>query len=258
MGRPVLDSDVAALVDAVLGETRTAVRELGCAAGSPDLGFLVTPGRLVAMFADAADALEVVSGMPDAWLDYRFRLVGRYPALQIATPAGPATVRIPAWQGIDRAGLKTGALWARVEDPVAITVNGVNVALTPHSPDGPQPFEFAAATTSLAPVQIVVPGAQVRPYAIEQDEQAGSEPALWVAPGSYMLDGLIVDAHGGGRFLGRVVPDRGRLRLGREPRQRAAARRPRRPSGLGPGTRLVAYLEAWERHITAIEDPGLL
>ena len=34
---------------------------------------------------------------------------------------------------------------------------------------------------------------------------------------------------------GRVVPDRGRLRLGREPRQRAAARRPRRPVGSRAG-----------------------
>ncbi len=29
------------------------------------------------------------------------------------------------------------------------------------------------------------------------------------------------------------------------------------PAGLAAGTRLVAYLETWERHITAVEDPGI-
>ena len=259
MARPVLDSDVAGLVDAVLGEVRTTARELGCAAGSSDLGFLVTPGRLVAMFAEAADALQVVNGAPDAWLDYRFRLADRYPALQIATPAGPATVRIPALQGIDPAGLKSGALWARVEDPVVIVVNGVSVALAPHSPDDPQRVEFAAAASSLAPVEILVPAnAQVWLFALEQDEQAGSEPALWVAPGSYMLDGLIVDAHGGGRFPAVSFPTAAGFGWDESPGSGPPLDGLVAPTGLGAGTRLVAYLEAWERHITAIEDPGLL
>src|SRR3954447_22932190 len=69
-GRPLLDSDVAALVDATLGEVRDVARGLGCAAGSPDLGFLVTPGRLISVFAQAR---VQATGTVDAWLDYRHR-----------------------------------------------------------------------------------------------------------------------------------------------------------------------------------------
>jgi len=81
MGRPVLDSDVASLVDAVLGEVRATARGTGCAAGSPDYGFLVTPGRLLSVFALAADRVRATQGTPDAWIDYRYRFADRYPAL---------------------------------------------------------------------------------------------------------------------------------------------------------------------------------
>src|SRR5215218_7838218 len=77
MGRPLLDSDVASMVDAVLGQVRATTRGLSCAAGSPDLGFLVTPGRLLTVFAEAADHLTA-QGEPDVWIDYRYRYAGRY------------------------------------------------------------------------------------------------------------------------------------------------------------------------------------
>ena len=98
MGRPVLDSDVAAMVDAVLGEVRTTTRGLGCAAGSPDLGFLVTPGRLLAIFAESHDALTVTQGTPDAWLDYRHRFADRYPALHLAARGAATRVSLPLLQ----------------------------------------------------------------------------------------------------------------------------------------------------------------
>src|SRR5829696_1908467 len=83
MGRPVLDSDVAAAVDATLGQVRALGRGVGCAAGSPDLGFLVTPGRLLAVFAEAAGRVEAAGGAPDIWIDYRYRYLERYPALNV-------------------------------------------------------------------------------------------------------------------------------------------------------------------------------
>src|SRR6266511_785901 len=94
MGRPVLDSDVASLVDALLGEVRATTRGLSCAAASPDLGFLVTPGRLLAIFAEAVDELAVTDGTPDAWLDYRFRFLDRYPALYLGAGGGSAGVTL--------------------------------------------------------------------------------------------------------------------------------------------------------------------
>jgi hypothetical protein len=103
MGRPVLDSDHASMVDAVLGEVRSATRGLSCAAGSPDLGFLVTPGRLLTVFAEAQDRLTVTQGTPDAWIDYRFRFAGRYPALHLAATGGPARVTLPLLQPLELA-----------------------------------------------------------------------------------------------------------------------------------------------------------
>ena len=81
MGRPVLDSDVAASVDAVLGDIRATARSAGCADASADLGFLVTPGRLLVLFADAVDGLTVTQGSPNAWLDYRYRYAGPLPGV---------------------------------------------------------------------------------------------------------------------------------------------------------------------------------
>src|SRR3954470_10317984 len=145
-GRPLLDSDVAASVDALLGEARTVTRTLGCAAGSSDLGFLVTPGRLITVFAEAAARLQA-TGAVDAWLDYRHRYLGRYPALQLATGATAATVALPALQPLSTTtGPPRAALWARVEAPETITVNGVSVPLSPASPDEPVRFEFATGS----------------------------------------------------------------------------------------------------------------
>src|SRR5262249_31157459 len=149
---PLLDSDVAASVDALLGEVRTATRTLGCAAGSSDLGYLVTPGRLIAVFAEAAARLQA-TGAVNAWLDYRHRYLGRYPALQLATAGTSATVTLPALQGLSATtGPPRAALWARVEAPETITVNGVSVALSPTSPDEPVRYEFATGAQTLSTI----------------------------------------------------------------------------------------------------------
>src|SRR6266508_6255479 len=177
MGRPVLDSDVAALVDAVLGEVRATTRGLSCAAGSPDLGFLVTPGRLLSILAEATDGLRVTGGAPDAWIDYRYRYAARYPALYLAAPGAPATVTLPLLQPLDvGAGPARAALWARVEDPTTIHVNGIAVNLAPDSPDAPQRVEFATGGATLHPLEIqLAADAEVWLFLLEQDESAGSE-----------------------------------------------------------------------------------
>jgi hypothetical protein len=165
MGRPVLDSDVAAMVDAVLGEVRSATRGLGCAAGSPDLGFLVTPGRLLSMFAEAAGDLTV-QGTPDVWLDYRFRYAERYPALHVAAGGAAARVTLPLMQPLDPDGPGRVALRARVEAPMTIRVNGIPVALAP----GAQRFEFATGGASLDPLEIALDaGGEAWFFLLEQD-----------------------------------------------------------------------------------------
>ncbi|MBD0330883.1 MAG: hypothetical protein ICV64_12365 [Thermoleophilia bacterium] len=255
MGRPLLDSDFASMVDAVLGEVRTATRGLGCAAGSPDLGFLVTPGRLLAVFAEAADALTVTQGTPDAWIDYRHRFLGRYPALHLAATAGEARVTLPLLQPLDPAG-STAALWARAEASTTIALNGAPVTVEPGSPEVPQRVEFTPAGT-LDPLEIRVPaGEEVWLFLLEQAEAAGTDPAFWVAPGTYHVDGLVADARGGGAFPDVAFPEAAGYPWNASPRV-VPLHGLLAPAGLSPGDQLVAYLEVWERHVTAVEDPGI-
>lgn len=259
-GRPVLDSDVAASVDALLGEVRATARGLGCAAGSPDLGFLVTPGRLLAILADAADGLTATGGAPDAWLDYRHRYLGRYPALALTAGGGVAArVTVPVLAPLDPGGgAGRAALWARVEAPVTIAVNGVAVNLAPQSPDVPARFEFDAGALTLDPLEIEVPaGGEVWLFVLEQDEGAGSEPTFWIAPGSYHVDGLIADAQGGGAFPSTSFPPAAGYPWEESPPGNAPLPGLLAPAGIGSGTRLVAYLEVFERHVSHVEDPGI-
>lgn len=259
-GRPVLDSDVAALVDALLGEVRTATRGLGCAAGSPDLGFLVTPGRLVTVFAEAAGGLTSIDGTPDAWIDYRHRYLDRYPALYVAGAGGAAArVGIPVVQPIDTTtGSTRVVLWARAEAPVTIEVNGVPVALAPDSPDVPQRFEIEGGGDTFDPLEVLVPaGEEVWLFLLEQDEQAGLAPAFWVAPGTYHLDGLVADARGAGEFPAAAFPETAGFPWTASPGAGPPLAGLVAPDDLAGGDRLVAYLELHERHITHVEDPGI-
>ncbi|SHN13494.1 DUF6519 domain-containing protein [Cryptosporangium aurantiacum] len=254
MGSPVLDSDVASLVDAVLGETRTVARGLGTAAGSPDLGFLVTPGRLLIVFAEALDGLRVAQGNPKVCLDYRHRFADRYPALQVTSSGQDAVVQIPLLQPADnRPGFRL-ALWARVEEPVTIRVNGVAVSLAPASPDAPVRVEFAPGSGGFQDLDIGLPARKtVWLYLLEQDEDAETRPTFWVAPGSYQVDGLFVSASGGGQFPFASFPVGAGFRWDGAPVLDGLVA----PSGLAVGDRIAAYLEVWERHVTAVEDPGL-
>ena len=49
-GAALLDSDLAAMTDATDRLLREGLTHAACRAGSPDLGFLVTPGRVLALF----------------------------------------------------------------------------------------------------------------------------------------------------------------------------------------------------------------
>src|SRR4051812_29441173 len=256
MGRPVLDSDVAASVDAVLGEIRATARSFGCAAASADLGFLVTPGRLLVLFADAVDGLTVAQGAPNAWLDYRYRYADRYPALHLAAAGTAARVTLPVLQSLDAAPPQYAALWARVEKAVTIQVNGIPVALAPGT--DPQRVSFDATGATLDPVEIeVAAGNEVWLYLLEQDSAAGADPTFAIMPGTYTIDGVTVETTEGGSFPDVTFPAVDGFPWEGSPPHVAPLDGLLAPSGLAAGTRLVAYLEAWERHVTAVEDPGI-
>ena len=255
-GRPVLDSDVAAGVDALLDQVRSTGRTLGCAAGSSDLGFLVTPGRLVTIFARARAGLRVLAGTPDAWVDFRHRLGGRYPAVQLAAPGGPVQVRVPATQPLAVGpGGTTLTLWARVEEATTVTVAGVAVPLTPDPGDGPVPFTFTVPGGTLGSVDIGLASGQVWLYLLEQFQPVGAAGSFSVAAGTFQVDGLVVHTHGAGEFPPVTFPTAAGFDWSGAP-----SSTPTLP-GLTwvpvPGELAVAYLETWERTITAVEDPGI-
>jgi hypothetical protein len=258
MGRPLLDSDVASLVDAVLDEVRTSTRGASGPAGSPDLGFLITPGRLLALFAEAHERLAPI-GTPNVWLDYRHRFAGRYPALHVASPVGASGVRLPLLQPLDDAtAAARAALWARVETATTVFVNGIAVSLSPDPTGAPRSYGFDLGSQTLDPLEVTVAaGGEVWFFLLEQHQAAGTAPAFWVAPGSYHVDGLVAKAPAGGRFPSVTFPEEagypwaGTTTVAPPLGGLVAA------NGIAPGTRLVAYLENWERHITAVEDPGI-
>ena len=61
-GAALLDSDLNALMDASDRIDRQGLRHVACAAGSTDLGFFVTPGRLLALFDPVLGATPVAAG----------------------------------------------------------------------------------------------------------------------------------------------------------------------------------------------------
>ncbi|MGH9363209.1 MAG: hypothetical protein ACRD2T_14960, partial [Thermoanaerobaculia bacterium] len=251
-GRLLLDSDVNALVDAQDHTLRRMAADFGCPQGSPDLGFLVTPGRLLALFR-SLDQVAVTAGALDVHRDYQQKYLNRYPSLYLGNTsgaAGTATIALRApTSGADV------ALWVRSE---AATTVDVVVAGDVTVND----LDFVRRTVSPAPgaTQLHVtldPGEEIWIGLIEEDEDAATPPRLWVAEGSYYLDGLLVDQSDDGSYPeihfdpftavvfdppnGFALPD---LELNGAPLQ--------------AGQRVVAYLEAWERHLTAVEDGGIL
>ena len=252
MGRPVLDSDVAASVDALLGEIQKATRGLGCAAGSPDLGFLVTPGRLVTIFSEVADRVRAPQGAPNVWVDYRFRFADRYPAVNVVTTGQPARVVFPVLHGLPAGSDVTLWVWAQVA--TTLTVNGATVPVPSTAGGAAVPVRFTV-TGRLDEVDITVPAGEVWLYLLEEHQPVGTLGAFAVAAGTYQLDGLVVEMAGGGPFPQVAFPASAGFGWNAVP--------PSVTDLLGltltpvADQFAVAYLEVWERHISAVEDPGI-
>jgi len=252
-GRPVLDSDAAAEVDALLEAVRATTRTLGCRAGSSDLGFLVTPGRLVTIFSRVRRGLQITAGTPNVWVDFRFRYAGRYPALHLGAPAGPVRVQVPATQSltVDSSGTAL-TLWAHVESSTTITVNGVNVPLAPQGA-GPAPYTFSVTSTTLDAIELDLATGEVWLYLLEEHQPAGRLGTFAVAPGTFQVDGMVAST-GGGAFPDLAYPAADGFGWDDSPPSLPLGGLTETPAA---GDRVVAYLEVWERVVTAVEDPGI-
>lgn len=233
-GRVLLDSDIAAMVDAVDGGLRDVLRATACT-GTSDLGCLITPGRLLAQFDGELGNVYTPAGGAEAVRDYSRRYLSRLPGLRIGGPGGTVTVALN-----DALTAATAIrLWVRTDNGGAnINVNGTAVAL----PSGADYQAVDVTTSGTELVFDVDPAARFWLAMVETRAEAGSVPVLHHAPGHYQADGLVFAADGGA-WPGVPEP---------------AATRFSVQASSPSNTRFVAYLEVSEQHVTHIEDPGIL
>lgn len=242
-GRALLDSDFNALSDAHEHLLRELARDAGVGNGSVEGGFLLTTGPVLARF-DSLGHLSI-DGV-SARIDPRHPFRETFPALHIDGTRAPGwvTVRLPT--PVDQALYSRIRVWAR--NPGALSV---------HFSGGVLSFPTGGSTTEFRPYDFDIPGRFVDIVAvgfqsadpaneawiglIEAVADTGTDLGFWVSQGRYRVDGLAVELEQGGLFPEVSYP---------------SATKPVLPT-LGPGL-YVAFLEAWERHLTHLEDPGLL
>jgi len=259
-GRLLLDSDVAAQVDAVDTLLRELGRDLGCAAGSPDLGFLVTPGPLFALF----DSLDGVRSDPPSeptgfhmWRDHGSRYLDLFPSLYISSAKAEGAVTIGGRRSLSDTSLR---IWARIPLGVSLGVKviragGASVTSTlvnqGSNSDHFQPYDVSLSGGSFHTIELTVTApVGTSPEAwiglIEGLQKAGEEPVFWVTGGRFHLAGLPLEIVEDASFPGVSFPDGPELIL------------PDKPPSLSSGDRLVTFVEGWERHVTHVEDRGIL
>jgi hypothetical protein len=247
-GRLLLDSDFNASIDAQDWLIREIAADLGCRAGSPDLGFLVTPGGLLALF-DPLAGIDVDTTNLEAVRDYGRKVLDRYPSLRLRATAGAGTARIPFRTALS--GAVQIDLWVRADVATGIAVTGGGAVAVPAQQD------FALRTVTLTNanrIEIALDaGETIWIGRIETHLAAGLVPAFSVAGGRYYIEGLSAET-AEGHWPDISSPAAAGFQAGplAFPDGAGATR------ALAAGDLIVAYLEAGERHITAVEDPGLL
>jgi hypothetical protein len=255
-GRVLLDSDLNALTDALRASDREALSITGCRSGSPDLGWLVTPGRLLGVFPDAA-AARPLAGAPQIWCDHARIYGGRMPALRLAAPSGAATIRIALRQPFDPAVSPRLVLWIWAELNATVTVNGQAVAATPESPNRWKRYVVTPGGGAFAQLDIgLAAGNAIWLGLVEQDEAAGAETRFWAAGGRHVADGLVAALPADAAFPDAAFPDARGFRTGSPPVLVPLGGLV--PAGLAAGQLLLAYLETWERMLGPVEAPGLV
>jgi hypothetical protein len=179
-GRVLLDSDVAALVDAEDAQLRELANDLGCPAGSPDLGYYITLGPLLAVFPpqpqEAAGlgnlGFQLVTSTPPSALpisqDYHHRYpsqlgkYGGFPSLHLDARCNTGTVTIQFRQPLQPTTPQTAVrLWVLTGDPgptigpqtatFSLSTGGPSVSYSPNSSDfTPIDFPITDPTSSIS------------------------------------------------------------------------------------------------------------
>lgn len=240
-GRVLLDSDHAATMGAMDRNLRELGQDLGCAAGGSDYGFLLTPGKLYALFND----LDHVRSKQNVELerDYQLKYLNRYPSLHIEGTADGGFVEIELFT--PHAGGEL-VLWCRGEIETAFTVQDgpPTVSVLAVAPAG----SLVAVTVTLpatTSVRIAVGTGDHVWIAMIESREDKPEPSFWLSPGRFHFGGLIFDNPELTPWPQQAFP----AELGfavTSVSDRA-----------GQAGFFVAYIEGWERLHTHLHDRGI-
>ncbi|HEY5959266.1 MAG TPA: hypothetical protein VIV60_22065 [Polyangiaceae bacterium] len=258
-GRVLLDSDVAAMVDANDQLLRHQSHDLGTDGGGRDRAFMTTAGRLYATFRDLTKVHDPVGGSPLAktQIDYTRRFRMRFPALRLeanSSSGGSMVIDLNSPHPRD----KKLVIWARLDQPPSLpdvgVVTGLGTDADPSSVaySGPlssltstefRRIEFAAANPdpnktdsaiaiNLAPMQRIL-------IAMVESDHSTANQSFWIQPGRFHIQGLLVENLAEIAYEDQVLPP------------------PSSSLALHPAQTAIAYLEGWERIITTLHDPGI-
>jgi hypothetical protein len=234
--RLLLDSDLNAATDALHERLRGLASHLGCPKGSPDLGYLVTPGRLLALFREL-EGVVVASANLTFHRDYLHKYLDRYPSLHLAADQGvQGTITIHLREPADGQVV----VWCRRDAAAAVTFDGAALVVA-------QDADLQPVTTNVNNAQDVVitldAGGEIWVGLIETRQTATLGPRFGYAGGHFYLDGLPLHNPADVTWVTPAVPT-GNFQFNNQ--------------NLAADDRLLVYLEAWERHITYVEDLGIL
>ncbi|WP_158625677.1 DUF6519 domain-containing protein [Corallococcus carmarthensis] len=252
-GRLVLDSDVAASVDAADTLLRDLASDVGCEQGSPNLGYLATPGPLLAVFETLDGVtLPAPGGTFVAYRDYGAKYHERFPSLYVGAKVAGGFVSIHARRKLGKARYPKVRLWLRANASVEVKIQGVSAGTV--AANDATHFKFydvqvpAGAPSEYDTFEIGFSAAGASNEAwlgfIEGFEAATKAPLFSYTRGRYYLQGLAVESADDGMFWESTFPT-----------SKGFASGDTTPAA---GSYVVAYLEGWERLITRIEDGGIL
>ncbi|RKG76382.1 hypothetical protein D7W79_18005 [Corallococcus exercitus] len=252
-GRLVLDSDIAASVDAADTLLRDLASDVGCEQGSPNLGYLATPGPLLAVFETLDGVtLPAPGGTFVAYRDYGAKYHERFPSLYVGAKVAGGFIPIHARRKLGKARYPKVRLWLRANASVEVRIQGVSaVAVAANDATTFKPYDVLVpagvpAEYDTFEIGFSAAGASNEAWIgfIEGFEAATKAPLFSYTRGRYYLNGLAVESADDGMFWESTFPT---------------------SKGFGSGdttpvagSYVVAYLEGWERLITRIEDGGIL
>lgn len=193
-GSPILDSDLAAMVDAEHHIDRDIVKFLGCKEGSSDLGFFVTPGVLLAHFDPRLGTSFAGTGAAEFGRDYGQKYLERLPGLKISGTGG--TVKIDLRHSIKPP--QTIRFWVKANEAVLATIGGKTVSIPNATSYQPVDVDFTGSTAELTDLIAQVEAGKTYWIAlIETHNPSDNDLDIHYANGSFEIDGVITYTVGG-------------------------------------------------------------